>query len=244
MGPYDTAFREALAREERLRRLGSRKATKPGSDEPGLIAWWAFDEPIDSPVALDYSGNRIGAELRKATRAPGIDGHALVCDGGCAVAASRSALSPTEGVSIECWVKTDVAGQGNTWMVNRVYSGGTDTGYRLGIVDGKPCFEAPLTSFSHHLSADRPLPTGRWVHIVGTFDGQTERIYIDGELHGSMDRPGPVKPNDFRVTLGNYDEGHDAYFRGLLDEVKLYGRALTAEEVKAHYLRLAARATK
>lgn len=242
MGPYDTAFRTHLAREERLRKIGSRRVTKPGADEPGLIAWWAFDEPADSPVALDYSGNRIGAEVRKATRAPGIDGRALVCQGGCAVVASRSALSPSDGVSIECWVKTDVANQGNTWMVNRVYSGGTDTGYRLGIVDGKPCFEVPLTSFSHHLSADIPLPTGRWVHLVGAFDGKTERIYVDGELHGTLDRPGPVKPNQFKITLGNYDEGHAAFFRGLLDEVKLYGRALTPDEVREHYRRLASRA--
>ncbi len=244
MGPYDTAFHQHQAREERLRTIGSQKVTKPGANEPGLIAWWAFDEPADSPVALDYSGNRIGAEVRKATRAAGIDGRALVCDGGCAVVASRSQLSPTDGVSIECWVKTNEAGQGNTWMVNRVYSGGTDTGYRLGIVGGKPCFEVPLTEFSHHLMADIDLATGRWVHIVGTFDGKRERIYVDGEPHGAMDRPGPVKPSTFKVTLGNYEENHAAYFRGLLDEVKLYDRALTPDEVKAHYKALAGRAGK
>jgi hypothetical protein len=120
-----------------------------------------------------------------------------------------------------------------------VFSGGTDTGYRLGVVDGKPCFEVPQTSFSHHLSASVDLPTGRWVHLAGTFDGQMMRIYVDGEEKGTMERPGPVKANAFHLCLGNYEEKHPAYFHGLLDEVKLYSRALTAEEVRAHYQALA-----
>jgi hypothetical protein len=58
------------------------------------------------------------------------------------------------------------------------------------------------------------------------------RIYVDGVERGTMERAGPVKPNDFHLCLGNYEVKHAAHFKGLLDEVKLYGRALTAEEVK------------
>ena len=53
-----------------------------------------------------------------------------------------------------------------------------------------------------------------------------------------MERPGPVKPNDFHLCLGNFAEDHAAHFTGLLDEVKLYDRALTAEEVRGHAGRL------
>ena len=56
--------------------------------------------------------------------------------------------------------------------MNRVFGGGANTGYRLGLLDGKPCFEVPLTDWSHHLTASKPLPLGRWVHLAGTFDGQ------------------------------------------------------------------------
>jgi len=241
MGPYDTAYKTRQAEEENLRKLVAEKALKPGAPADGLLGWWAFDEAAEAPVALDYSGNRLGGGLRDAERAPGLDGNALVCKGGCVVVPGNPRLSLTEAVSIECFVKTDVAGQGNTWMVNRVFSGGIDTGYRLGIVSGKPCFEVPQTDWSHHLSADIDLPTGRWVHLAGTFDGKTMRIYVDGQEHGTMDRPGPVKPNDFHLCLGNYEVGHVAHFDGLLDEVKLWGRALTGEEVQAHYRRLAKR---
>jgi hypothetical protein len=139
-------------------------------------------------------------------------------------------------------VKTALAGQDNKWLVNRVVAGGTSTGYRLGVLAGHPCFEIPLTDWSHHLKAATPLPVGRWVHLAGTFDGTTMRIYVDGEERGTMERRGPIKPNDFRVCLGSYEPGHRAHFTGLLDEVKIYRRALNPSEVRAHHQALANRA--
>ncbi|MCX6904260.1 MAG: LamG domain-containing protein, partial [Verrucomicrobia bacterium] len=103
-------------------------------------------------------------------------------------------------------------------------------------------FEVPQQDWSHHLQAIAPLPVGRWVHVAGTFDGKLMRIYVDGEERGSMERPGPVKPNEFRVCLGGYEAGHRAHFAGLLDEVKLFSRALSGTEVRAHYRALSKRA--
>jgi hypothetical protein len=234
LGPYDTAYWQAMERDAEFRRLTSRRALKQGAPEEGLIGWWAFDEAPDAPVALDYSGNRLGGRIEGAKRARGIDGRALVCEGGCVVIEGNPLLSPTKGLTVECWVKTDVAGQNNTWIANRVFGGCESTGYRLGVLEGKPCFEVPETNWSHHLSADIPLPTGRWVHLAGTFDGQAIRLYVDGELHGTMDRPGPVKPNDAHLCLGTYEVNHPAHFIGLLDEVRLYSRALSQAEIAQH----------
>ncbi len=231
LGPYDTAYQSHQQRQEQLRRLVSEKRLKAGAPDEGLIGWWAFDEPSDCPVALDYSGNRLGGQLRDATRTEGIDGNALVCRGGCVVVENHASLSPTSALTIACWIKTDTAGQDNKWIVNRIFAGGTSTGYRLGLLDGKPCFEVPVTDWSHHLKANEALPTGRWVHVAGTFDGRTMRIYVDGQQHGTMDRPGKIRPNNFHLCLGTYEANHTAHFKGLLDEVKLYARALTADEV-------------
>jgi hypothetical protein len=223
-----------MQRDEELRKLASREVCKEGAPEEGLIAWWAFDEDKDCPAAFDYSGNRLGGTLRDAERAEGIDGAALVCKGGCAIVETHPLLSPTAALTVECWVKADAGGHDNEWLVNRVYGGGTSTGYRLGILKGKPCFEVPLTEWSHHLTADAALATGKWVHLAGTFDGATMRIYVDGELRGTMPRPGPVKPNGFHLCLGSYEVGHAAHFTGLLDEVRIYSRALPAAEIAAH----------
>ncbi len=231
MGPYDTVMREHFAREARLHELLTRKVIKPGAPE-GLVGWWTFDEEQGAPVTLDYSGHRLGGTLLQTARVPGLVGSALVCTGGCVVVPNHPLLSLTNALTIECRVKTDTAGQKNRWIVNRVFGGGANTGYRLGVLDGHPCFELPLTNWSHNLKAAAPLPTGRWVHLAGTFDGQTMRIYVDGAECGAMTRPGPVKPNTFHLVLGNYEAGHGSHFIGLLDEVRLYNRKLTPDEIR------------
>ena len=233
MGPYDTAYTTYAERERELRNLLTRKVYKPGAPQDGLVGWWAFDE--DGPVTLDYSGNRLGGILRGAPpRAGGIDGKALVCQGGAVEIPNAPALSPLDALTLECWVKTDVAGQHDRWFINRVLSGGVATGYAMGVSEGRPRFGIPLTDWSHYLNADMELPTGRWVHLAGTYDGHTMRLYVDGEERGHMERRGRPNPNNFSLFLGNFTAGHKAHFVGLLDEVKLYGRALGPEEVRQH----------
>jgi len=236
MGPYDRAYAEHVRKQETIRELGIKKALKKGADEPGLVAWWAFDEAADCPAVLDYSGHRLGGSIENAKRVNGIDGTALDCQGGCALITASPLLSPTDAMTIECWVRTDIADQSDKWIANRIYGGKTDTGYRLGLAQGKPCFALPLTDWSHHLSASKPLPLGRWVHLAATFDGKAMRIYVDGEECGSLERPGAAKSNEFNLCLGSFAEKHTAHFTGLLDEVKLYNRALSADELRAHAL--------
>ncbi len=231
MGPYDTAYRKHAEADAELRRKCSRKVIRPGHDAPGLVAWWTFDEPESSDVALDYSGHRLGGMVRKARRAKGVVGNALVCDGGCVAVPGNPLLSVRDGVTLECWVRTDKRGQSNNWMINRVLQGGVTTGYRLGLVDDKPCFQVPLSEWSHHLIGPDPLPLGRWVHLAGAFDGTVMRLYVDGKEVATVERPGPIQPNAFRLHLGNYEEGHRAFFTGLLDEVRIYSRALTPAEI-------------
>jgi hypothetical protein len=235
MGPYDTAYRKLVQQDKELKEKCARKVVKPGADAPGLLAWWTFDEPANEPVAFDYSGHRLGGIVRKARRTAGISGSALLCDGGCVAVPPSPLLSVTDALTLECWVKTEARGQKNNWIINRVLQGGTSTGYRLGLLDDRPCFEIPQTDWSHHLTAPSPLPTGKWVHVVGTFDGSRMRLYVDGVEVAAMDRPGPIKPNAFRLHLGTYEEGHQAHFTGALDEVRIYGRALSPSEVAARH---------
>ncbi len=241
LGPYDSAFHEHTRREAKLDQLVTENISKDGKPEDGLVAWWAFDETMDSPVTLDYSGHGLGGKLRNVMRGPGIEGKALDCQGGAVEVAASPLLAPANALTIECWVRTDMAGQSDKWFVNSVSRGferKATTGFRLGLIGGKPCLEIPLTTFSHHLTANAALPLGRWVHLAGTFDGTTMRIYMDGQECGSLQRPGALQPNDHSLCLGNYDMKHKAHFTGFLDEVKLYNRALSPEEVLAHYQKL------
>jgi hypothetical protein len=232
LGPYDSAARGALARREALRPLLTRRlvAAPPPDD---LVGWWNFDEPADTPVAFDASGHRLGGELLGVGRVPGIAGGALECAGGVVVVSDDPLLSVPTAITIDCWVKTDVPEQHDRWIVNRVHGGGIETGYRLGMLEGSPCFEVPQTAWSHHLVAPAPLPLGRWVHLAGTFDGSTMRLFVDGAEVATLDRPGPIHRNHFDLVLGGFAAGSRHHFQGHLDEVRLFSRALSAAEIRA-----------
>ncbi len=238
MGPYDTAYRTQAEARKRNRKAASERVLKAGAPLDGLVAWWAFDEADDSAVALDSSGHRVGGLLRDAKRTEGIDGRALICDGGCVVVEDHPNVHPGDEMTISCWVKTDVGGQSDKWMVNRIYSGGTATGYRLGLAQGKPCFCVPVTDWSHHVNGSKELPLGRWVHLAGTSDGKVVRLYMDGEEIGAMERTGAVNDSAFHLCLGNFEVGHTAFFQGLLDEVRLFNRALSGEEIRRESARM------
>ena len=234
LGPYDTAMRKHYAERAQFLKQLARKVVLP--DAPaGLVGWWTFDEAAGDAVALDYSGHRHSGALQPhTTRTPGHAGNALVCDGGNVVVPGQPELSLTNGLTIECWVKTDHTGQNNLWMINHVFGNYTHTGYRLGLIADRPCLQIPKTNWSHSLVARVALPLNRWVYLAGTFDKHTMRIYVDGAEQGSLDRPGPVKANPMHLILGNYEVGHKSHFIGLVDDVRLYDHALTPEEIRAH----------
>ena len=234
LGPYDGAARRSLARREELRPLLTRRVTASPPDAD-LVGWWAFDEPPDTPVAYDGSGHRLGGELLGVGRVPGIVGGAIECAGGVIQVPDDPLLSIPEAITIECWVHADVPGQHDRWIVSRIQGGGIETGYRLGMLEGKPCFEVPQTAWSHHLVAPEPLPLGRWVHLAGTFDGRKMRLFVDGVEVATLDRPGPINPSHFDLVIGGFAPGHRAHFQGRIDEVKLFRRALPAEEVRGRH---------
>jgi hypothetical protein len=234
LGPYDTAAREAIARRAELRPLLTRRlaAAPPAAD---LVGWWTFDEPPGTPVAFDASGHRLGGELLGVGRVPGIAGGGIECSGGVVLVPDDPLLSVPDALTLDCWVKTDVPGQHNRWVVNRVQGGGVETGYRLGLLDGRPCFEVPQTAWSHHLAAPEPLALGRWVHLAGTFDSRTMRLFVDGVEVAALDRPGPIHRSHFDLVIGGFEPGSRAHFQGRLDEVRLFARALSAEEIRAAF---------
>jgi len=232
LGPYETAYREWLAEQRKLRREIHKKVTGPeAAQAKGLVGWWSFDEADDSKLALDYSGHGLGAKVERTTRTTGVKSKALVCKGGGAVVPVSSAMT-FSAFTIEAWVKTDLAGQNDKWIVNCMYSRG-DCGFRLGLNQGRPAFQVPLKGWDYTLAATLPLPLGRWVHLAGTFDGHWMRLYVDGKEVARLERPGPLKPCANPLTLGAYQVGHQAYFTGLLDEVKLWERALSPSELAA-----------
>jgi hypothetical protein len=83
------------------------------------------------------------------------------------------------------------------------------------------------------------IELNKWVHLVATWDSSTLRFYVDGVLQGSVAQGTPlIDPVNRYVSVGAYYDGTlDLTIPAVIDEVRIYKRALSPEEVRTHYLR-------
>ena len=208
--------------------------------EKGLIGWWKFDEG-KGEIAKDSSGNGNDGDVIETKWVQGKKGFALSFEGtdDCVEIPHSEILNlGNEGTnySIEFWVKiSNSLPKGGFFLIKP-----TDNSYpfaftqeKTGIVGFKIYNKTPAPEA--YVVSPTSLVDGIWHHIVGIRDGTNNKLvmYIDGklagtkndEIKGDMNNEGPVK-------IGK-SWGDD--FGGTIDEVKIYNRALTADEIKAHF---------
>ncbi|HON07547.1 MAG TPA: immunoglobulin domain-containing protein, partial [Verrucomicrobiota bacterium] len=78
-------------------------------------------------------------------------------------------------------------------------------------------------------STYEPIESNRWYHIVGTYDGSTIKIYIDGVIKAFRDVPAPIDDDKLPLRIGSDDSGK--YFKGIMDEVGIWDRPLSEFEI-------------
>ena len=85
------------------------------------------------------------------------------------------------------------------------------------------------------------MVSAEWHHVVVIYDGITLKVYLDGEPCGAEDpAEGDVTPREKPFTIGGYgsnpaDIGGNDLYSGRIDEVRLYNRALSDDEVKQNF---------
>jgi 3-deoxy-D-manno-octulosonate 8-phosphate phosphatase KdsC-like HAD superfamily phosphatase len=89
--------------------------------------------------------------------------------------------------------------------------------------------------YQHHLFAHTDVLDGNWHHVAITFDGSKKEIYVDGVLENSAS-PGPIKEVDFgpqqSLRIGSNSQINDREYEGQIDDVRIWGRALSATEIR------------
>ena len=81
-----------------------------------------------------------------------------------------------------------------------------------------------------------PVTLGQWTHLVGTYDGTTMRLYVNGALIGAT--PSGYVQNTQRplwIATGRTESTPTFYLPGRVDEAAVYGSALSATRVQAHF---------
>jgi beta-galactosidase len=73
---------------------------------------------------------------------------------------------------------------------------------------------------------------GEWHHVAGTYDGIELKIYVDGALAATTAHVGTIGIQTHNLNLARNSEEDDRFYDGVIDEVKIYNRALSHSEIR------------
>ena len=81
------------------------------------------------------------------------------------------------------------------------------------------------------MNASSALVAGTWAHVATTYDGSTQRIFVNGTQVGTRAQTGAITTSTSPLRIGG-NSAWGEYFAGRIDEVRVYNRALTAAEIQ------------
>ncbi len=213
-------------------------------------AYWRLGETGTSATVSDISGgadngNINGTIARGASGAlPGDPNTAMNFDGtsgyinaGDVASARFTGLSP---FSVDLWVNP-TAIPVNSWprLVSKELVASPRQGWTIWVNDagsgGYVGFERWNNGSSDYVStAPASLPLGVWTHVVTTWDGASERIYLNGSLSAVAAGTQNIASNTYPLMIGATN-GPQAFFHGSLQDVAIYPSALPAARATSHY---------
>jgi hypothetical protein len=207
--------------------------TEKKEKEDGLVAYWKFDEGSGTAVK-DSAGSNDG-KIVNAKWVDGKFGKALDFNGEDAYVEipNAPALGLTKALSIEAWVKH----RGTDFKQWEAIVCKGDHAYRLHFSSDDQSFDLGLNDGTDVKSGVKP-DADKWYFVVATYDGKESKIYVDGKLAATGDdAPSEVADTDAAINIGQNSDQEGRFFNGVIDEVKIYNRALSADEVAAHFKR-------
>jgi hypothetical protein len=206
-----------------------------------MIAWWPFDESSGT-TAEDIAGNNIGVQVNGPVPTPGRVGNALRFDGvNDFVAAPDSDLWAfgANDFTLEFWANFDAPGggsvghPGDVFLSNDAGPGGQNKWF-FALGGGVLNFHINGSSGARFFPQVPFSPTvGQWYHLAITRNGDTYTIFINGTPSGSATDTRIIPNANAPLTIGQANEPFGGFMNGLLDEVTIYDRALSPEELAA-----------
>ena len=254
MGAYDKAIADytrnkeielaqsLLAERQKMEKGGP--IAKPEGPLPGARVHYKLDRQDfarknDLVVVRNHAGTRHPGVVRAGDLAPGVkEGEGFVLKGihECVEVSGTELRFPLDTFTIAAWVKPTAHGTQSNVLHNEEWDSQSVRGFVLRISGGKPDFTfAPASPKAPWIMVigETLVPLESWTHLAATFDGKFVRLYMNGAEVAATAFEGRIAPSARPVRVGNQppDGGAHRLFTGVIDEVLLFERALTADEV-------------
>ncbi len=198
-----------------------------GNITNGLVAYYPFNGNANDESGYENHGTIYGAQLttgkygnlNAAYFFDGIDDYIEIPD--------SDVHNPSDQMTVAAWIKIDKL-PGEYFAVSK----GKEIPYSLGTRLEKYWvkFGNESNTFVHLYS--QTVPDGKWHFIVGTYDGQTAKLYIDGKLEDEKNFNGHLLRDTHPLAIGREAVQHENYFPGTVDEIRIYNRPLKTYEIK------------
>ena len=196
---------------------------------PGLVASYNFDLP-DASVVRDTSGNELHGAISGAVWTEGHSGGAMSFDGvNDWVRIADDDRLDLPRMTIAAWVRP---ASGDAFDAVIAKAASTQPTYVLYSSNGarRPSADFSISSNMREVEGPTTIPANAWTHVAASFDGARIRLYVNGVLVRIGVRTGAIDASTGALGIGGHQSlGH--FFAGVIDDVRIYNRALLDSEV-------------
>lgn len=207
----------------------------------GLVSWWPFDE-ADGSMAEDLIGGNHGS-IFGATHVTGKVARGLQFDGNddCVIVSDNASLDITTRITLDAWIKV-TRFPGEQTIVCKQPSGWADQNhagnFEFGLVYAKLSFKSQYAPYNRTIGHTANMPdlvVGEWYFVAITADATSRMVkfYVNGNLVDAVILPYSIMQysNNEPLRVGRRKDG--LFFNGIIDEVEIFNRILTNEEIHA-----------
>jgi hypothetical protein len=195
--------------------------------KPNLVAAYGFEESTGLQ-AIDASGFGNHGTISGARRVATTQfGNVLEFNGSnnWVTVNGSASLDLMTGMTLEAWIYP-TAVSGWTTALLKEQTGGL----AYALYANYLCQSVTIGGSERVLMAGPSLPSNTWTHLAATYDGATQKLYVNGALVGNRSETGAITLSNGALRIGGNSVWGE-YFTGYIDEVRVYNRALTQAEI-------------
>ena len=201
---------------------------------PGLVAAYGFDEATGLTVG-DRSPSGNTGTISGATRAlAGRFGGGLSFDGvnDWVTVPDAPSLDLTTGMTLEGWVRPTAGGSSWRTLILKEQAGNLIYGLYSNEDSARPSGHVFVGGGDRDTRGTAPVALNAWTHLASTYDGSVLRLFVNGVQVSTRALAGPIAASTGALRIGG-NAVWPEWFQGLIDEVRVYNRALTPAEIQS-----------